>query len=99
LIWLTARPRAVWPAMIADARLHRSPNAGWPESAMARVLGVALSGPRSYHGERRDFPFVNATGTREIGADAIDASVAVLWRVWWIVMGVTVTWAIVALLV
>lgn len=65
-----------------DARLHRSPNAGWPEAAMAGVLDVALSGPRSYHGETRDFPWVNGSGAREIGVSEVDASVAVLWRVW-----------------
>jgi adenosylcobinamide-phosphate synthase len=82
LIWLT-RPRAgVWPAIIRDARLHRSPNAGWPEAAMAQVLDVALSGPRSYHGEMRDFPFVHPEGRRGIGAPEIDAAVGVLWRAW-----------------
>ena len=33
-----------------DARLHDSPNAGWPEAAMAGALGVRLMGPRSYDG-------------------------------------------------
>ena len=65
-----------------DARLHRSPNAGWPEAAMAGVLGVALSGPRSYDGEMRDYPFVNPAGRRAIGAAEIDGAVAVLWRAW-----------------
>src|SRR5579871_5013003 len=35
----------------SDARHHRSPNAGWPEAAMAGALGTRLCGPRSYHGE------------------------------------------------
>ena len=34
--------------MRRDARLHRSPNAGWPEAAMAGALGFALAGPRRY---------------------------------------------------
>ena len=71
-----------WQAIAQDARLHRSPNAGWPEAAMARALGVALSGPRSYDGQMRDFPFVNATGTTAIGAPEIDAACAALWRTW-----------------
>lgn len=33
-----------------DARHHRSPNAGWPEAAMAGALGIRLSGPRVYDG-------------------------------------------------
>jgi adenosylcobinamide-phosphate synthase len=33
-----------------DARHHRSPNAGWPEAAMAGALGIRLSGPRIYDG-------------------------------------------------
>ena len=31
-----------------DAGYHRSPNAGWPEAAMAGALGIRLSGPRIY---------------------------------------------------
>src|SRR3984957_20004365 len=36
--------RAVW----RDAAHHRSPNAGWPEAAMAGAFGVKLAGPRVY---------------------------------------------------
>ncbi|MEO3413586.1 adenosylcobinamide-phosphate synthase CbiB [Roseovarius sp. CAU 1744] len=71
-----------WQAIACDAGLHRSPNAGWPEAAMARALGVALSGPRSYDGQMRDFPYVNATGKTAIGAPEIDAACAALWRTW-----------------
>ncbi len=37
-----------WTAMARDARRHTSPNAGWPEAAMAGALGFALAGPRRY---------------------------------------------------
>ncbi len=51
--------------MVADAPHHRSPNAGWPEAAMAAALGVALAGPRRYAGIIVSDPFVNATGRRD----------------------------------
>ena len=37
-------------AVRRDARRHASPNAGWPEAAMAGALGLELAGPRSYAG-------------------------------------------------
>ncbi len=43
-----ANPAAALKAMIRDAGKHRSPNAGWPEGAMAGALGLALAGPRRY---------------------------------------------------
>jgi adenosylcobinamide-phosphate synthase len=39
-----------WQAIRRDASHHRSPNAGYPEAAMAGALGVALAGARVYHG-------------------------------------------------
>ncbi|TAG29419.1 MAG: cobalamin biosynthesis protein [Rhodobacterales bacterium] len=68
--------------ILRDAPKHRSPNAGWPESAMAPVLNVALSGPRSYHGVRKDYPWVWPEGRRDPGPDEIDAAANALWRVW-----------------
>jgi len=85
----------LWAMVRRDALLHRSPNAGWPEAAMARVLGVALSGPRSYDGEMQAFPFVNPEGARAIGASEIEHSVAVLWRVWALGLGLVLIWALV----
>lgn len=41
---------SAWQAYRRDARLHRSPNAGWPEAAMAGALGLRLAGPRIYGG-------------------------------------------------
>jgi len=39
-----------WHAVRRDAPHHRSPNAGYPEAAMAGALGLALAGPRVYAG-------------------------------------------------
>ena len=49
-----------WRVMRRDARHHRSPNGGWPEAAMAGVLGVRLSGPRIYAEGAVAEPWVNA---------------------------------------
>jgi adenosylcobinamide-phosphate synthase len=68
--------------ILRDAPKHRSPNAGWPESALAPVLNVALSGPRSYNGVLKDYPWVWPEGRRDPGADDIDAAADALWRVW-----------------
>lgn len=45
-----ASPLGALRAIFRDAGRHRSPNAGWPESAMAGALGLKLAGPRSYGG-------------------------------------------------
>ncbi len=47
-------PARAIAAVKRDARHHRSPNAGWPESAMAGALGIKLAGPRVYGGVRVD---------------------------------------------
>jgi adenosylcobinamide-phosphate synthase len=53
LLLALAAPRrlpAALRAALRDARHHRSPNAGWPEAAMAGALGLRLAGPRVYEG-------------------------------------------------
>ena len=77
-----------WRDIKADAALHRSPNAGWPEAAMARAIGVALAGPRSYDGQVQQFPWVHGAGARVIGPLEIDAAITRLWQAW------LVMWAI-----
>ena len=57
--------------MRRDASTHRSPNAGWPESAMAGALGLSLAGPRRYAEHVVDDPFLNAEATREAVPDDI----------------------------
>jgi adenosylcobinamide-phosphate synthase len=80
--------------ILRDAPKHRSPNAGWPESAMAPVLNVALSGPRSYNGIRKDYPWVWPEGRRDPGPEDIDAAASALWRVWAALLAVAVLTAL-----
>lgn len=93
LNWVPARLTAVliaivgqstqhWRAIQQDAALHRSPNAGWPEAAMARALSIALAGPRSYHGTMKDLAWVNAEGRRTLEPVDIDAAVTITWKAW-----------------
>ncbi|KIN73975.1 adenosylcobinamide-phosphate synthase CbiB [Sulfitobacter guttiformis] len=89
LIAIPAGVIGQWRAIGRDARLHRSPNAGWPEAAMARAIGVALAGPRAYDGAMQEFPWVGAAGARTIGSDEIDAALGRLWQAWGIMLGLT----------
>lgn len=61
--------------MFADARKHRSPNAGWPEAAMASATGTALAGPRVYGGTLTDDPYLNPAGNAD--ATSLDIRIAV----------------------
>ncbi|RYB07050.1 adenosylcobinamide-phosphate synthase CbiB [Lichenibacterium ramalinae] len=66
-------------ALRRDARRHRSPNAGWPEAAMAGALGLKLAGPRVYGTERVEDAFMG-DGRRDAGAADIRRALA-LYRV------------------
>ena len=95
LICLAYWSNVAWKVMRADARHHRSPNAGWPEAAMAGVLGIAISGPRSYNGIMTDLPWVNPTGRKPLGPMDIEASVRVLWRSWIVAIAILAATALV----
>lgn len=62
-----------WRALIRDAPRHRSPNAGYPEAAMAGALGLALAGPRVYGGVRVE-DAVMGDGRRDATAADIRAA-------------------------
>lgn len=51
-----------WTVMRRDARAHASPNAGWPEAAMAGALGIALAGPVAYDGVTQIKPWIGREG-------------------------------------
>ena len=84
LIALGALPvrgrKAGWRALkvaLSDHGLHRSPNSGWPEAAMAGALGLQLAGPRVYNGEVVDEPMMNAAGRGEARVEDIKKAVAI----------------------
>ena len=85
--------------IIEDAQRHISPNAGWPEAAMARALNVALAGPRSYHGQIRHLAWVNEGAREDIGAREVERAVNMLWQVWALCLGLVIACLVVMLIV
>ncbi len=73
---VSAAIRAVW----RDAKRHKSPNAGWPEAAMAGALGLAIAGPRVYHGHRVSDPWMNDGGRWQMNATDIRAGLKLYLR-------------------
>ena len=77
------RPERAWrviTVMLRDAPNHSSPNAGWPESAMAAQLGRSLAGPRLYgHRMSRDLE-INKGAPRTMGPADICFTLILMWR-------------------
>ena len=70
-----ASAKAAWRTVWRDASHHRSPNAGYPEAAMAGALGLSLAGPRVYAGVRVDDAMMG-NGRREAKASDIRRALA-----------------------
>lgn len=64
---------AALAVMRRDAPRHRSPNAGWPEGAMAAALGIRLSGPRIYGMRVAEEPWLNSDAPDPQPADLLCA--------------------------
>jgi adenosylcobinamide-phosphate synthase len=76
------RVPASWPKVRREAAAHASPNAGWPQAAMAYALGVRLGGTNYYDGEPVKVPVFNAL-SRAAGVDDVRIS---LTRIWWVLL-------------
>lgn len=74
---LNGRGTAALGSMMRDGRHHASPNAGWPEAAMAGAINVWLAGPRRYGNRIRQARRFNEGGG-EADASAIRAALQVL---------------------
>lgn len=78
-----SRFKDIVKVMRRDAPRHQSPNAGWPEAAMAAALGLRFGGPRSYNGEMVDLPYMG-DGRDSITRDDIQRGLRVLSRAMWL---------------
>ena len=85
--------KAALAATWRDAGKHRSPNAGWPESAMAGALDLKFGGPRFYDGEIVDLPFLGH-GREQLTRLDIDSGLKLYGRALWIMLGLVVLLAI-----
>jgi adenosylcobinamide-phosphate synthase len=81
LLITAAAPNGGRPAHVVwrDAALHVSPNAGWPEAAMAGALSIRLGGPRNYDGRTVDLPWLGS-GREILNADDIRSALWVYTR-------------------
>jgi len=70
---LSRRHTQAYTACIASASMHPSPNAGYPESAMAGALGIRLGGDAIYHGEVEHRPPIGIAERGPLVADIADA--------------------------
>ncbi|HWB50907.1 MAG TPA: adenosylcobinamide-phosphate synthase CbiB [Stellaceae bacterium] len=75
--------------MLRDGRKHHSPNAGWPEAAMAGALGLMLAGPRHYAGEVVMDPFLG-DGTPIAAVTDINRALRLYFRACLILGGLTI---------
>jgi adenosylcobinamide-phosphate synthase len=83
-----------WRVLWRDARQHASPNAGWPEAAMAGALGLRLAGPIAYDGVMHDKPWIGE-GRAQAGVGDLRRALSIYRRaclLLWLVAGAA-AWA------
>ncbi len=77
--------KSAFRAMWSDAAKHKSPNAGWPEAAMAGALNIGLGGPRTYNGAEIELAHMG-TGNRDLDAADIDRALQLYHVAMWVVL-------------
>ena len=64
-----ASTKDAFATVLRDAKRHRSPNAGWPEAAMAGALHLKLAGPRTYPGTLTEDAWIGEGSSAASAAD------------------------------
>ena len=85
----TRHAKAALKTAWRDAGKHRSPNAGWPEAAMAGALGLRFGGPRTYDGEFLKLPYMGDGRDHFLRTD-IDVALKLYDRTLWVLCAVTI---------
>ncbi|MBN2333439.1 MAG: cobalamin biosynthesis protein CobD [Deltaproteobacteria bacterium] len=85
--------RAGWRTMRRDHGVHHSPNSGYPEAAMAGILGIRLGGPSSYFGSLIDKASFGEA-INEISGQQVQMAISILYgcTVMMTMIGVVVLW-------
>lgn len=81
--------RGGWRILWRDAGEHASPNAGWPEAAMAGALELRLAGPIAYDAVMHDKAWIG-DGRRDADAGDIDRALTIYLRaclILWLIAG------------
>ena len=89
--------RSAIRVMMRDARRLASPNAGYPEAAMAGALNRALAGPRRYAGGIVEGEWLNENASAETSSTDIRRALRITWAAWAILLVVTLAAAFVPL--
>lgn len=94
LICLIGGRRPALKVMWRDARKHKSPNAGWPESALAATLRIAVAGPRVYDGVTTEDPFLNSEGRRKLTPVDVSDAMTTLWMAWTVLLVIAIVYGV-----
>ena len=93
LVWVIVRARRgsaqaamLWQRLKRDAPGHRSPNAGWPETAFAVALGVRFGGPRRYGHAMVDGAVLNPEGAEEVGPAVMEQGLELFDRLFFLLL-------------
>lgn len=76
LMCLVSKEKRSWGFVKRFRKAHSSPNAGYPESALAGILNVRFGGPSNYFGAVVDKPFIG-DNDREITNEDISKTVKI----------------------